>query len=46
MKDSQKQEIGEIINMFLELKPDEEIAQGFFTRQLSYIKKQSKKTFG
>jgi hypothetical protein len=40
---SQKQEITEIINMFLDLKPVNEIAAKLLPRQLSYITKQFKK---
>ncbi|XJO75666.1 hypothetical protein BDV3_006308 [Batrachochytrium dendrobatidis] len=43
MTDSQQQETTEIINMFLDLKPVNEIAARLFPRHLSYIIKQFKK---
>lgn len=43
MTTSQQQEITEIINMFLDLKPVNEIAAKLIPRQLSYIIKQFKK---
>ena len=43
MTDSQQQEITDIINMFLDLKPVNEIAAKLLPRQLSYIIKQFRK---
>jgi hypothetical protein len=43
MNESQKQEISDIINMFLELKSEEDIAEKLLPRQLPYITKQYKK---
>lgn len=46
MIEGQKQEISDIINMFLALKSEEDIAEKVLPRQLPYVMKQFRKTFG